>query len=54
MVLQFKDKNLPFDVMVSLLPDGGTPIAVKLQSNKNSSFKNYQKYRTKELQCPKV
>ncbi len=34
--------------------DNGTPTTVGLQRQKNSSFKNYQKYRTIELQCPTV
>jgi hypothetical protein len=34
--------------------DSGTPTTVGLKRHKNFSFKNYQKYRTIELQCPTV
>ncbi len=34
--------------------DSGTPTTVDIQRHKNSSFKNYQKYRTIEPQYPTV
>ena len=34
--------------------DSGTPTTVELQRHKNSSFKNYQKYRTIEPQYSTV